>query len=142
MSSKTKIIVLHMKEIIYTVIFAIFAILIIGLLFSMFFPKTKRTSTDDLYTPGVYSSAVTLNDTPLTIEVAVDSAKITSIRISNMNEEVDTLYPLLQPTIEELSTQICLSQSLEDLSVSENNSYTASLLLDAISKALEKAAVP
>lgn len=142
MSSKTKIIVLHMKEIIYTVIFAIFAVLIIGLLFSMFFSKTKRTSSDDLYSPGIYSSSISLNNIPLTIEVAVDTAKITSIRISNMTEELDALYPLLQPTIEELSDQICLSQSLEGLSVSENNSYTASLLLDAISNALEKAAVP
>lgn len=141
MSSKTKIIVLHMKEIIYTLIFALFAILIVGLLISMFFPKTKRTSSDDLYISGVYSSTVNLNNTPLTVEVAVDSTKITSIRISNLDEELDTLYPLLQPTIEELSSQICLTQSLNDLSVSENNSYTASLLLDAISRALEKAAV-
>lgn len=140
MSSKTKIIVLHMKEIIYTVIFAIFALLIIGLLFSMFFSK-KEPRTAVNYTPGVYSSSVTLNHTPLTVEVAVDSAKITSIRISNMNEELNTLYPLLQSTIEELSSQICLSQSLDNITVSEESSHTASLLLGAISNALEKAAV-
>lgn len=140
MSSKTKIIVLHMKEIIYTIIFAIFALLIIGLLFSMFFSK-KESSTATNYTPGVYSSSVTLNTTPLTVEVAVDSAKITSIRISNMNEELNTLYPLLQSTIEELSDQICLSQSLDNISVSNESAHTASLLLEAISNALEKAAV-
>lgn len=140
MSSKTKIVVLHMKEIIYTVIFAIFALLIIGLLFSMFFPKSKKTSAEASYTPGVYSSSVMLNDTPLTVEVAVDESMITSIRISNMDEELDTLYPLLQPTIEDLSAQICLSQSLEDLSVSDGNSYTASLLLTAIKSALKTAA--
>lgn len=140
MSSKTKIIVLHMKEIIYTIIFAIFALLIIGLLFSMFFSK-KESSTATNYTPGVYSSSITLNTTPLTVEVAVDSAKITSIRISNMNEELNTLYPLLQSTIEVLSDQICLSQSLDNISVSNESAHTASLLLEAISNALEKAAV-
>lgn len=140
MSSKTKIVVLHMKEIIYTVIFAIFALLIIGLLFSMFFPKSKKTAAEATYTPGVYSSSVMLNDTPLTVEVAVDESMITSIRISNMDEELDTLYPLLQPTIEDLSTQICLSQSLENLTVSDTSSYTASLLLTAIESALKTAA--
>ena len=36
MSSKTKIVVLHMKEIIYTVIFAVLAIVLILLLIFMF----------------------------------------------------------------------------------------------------------
>lgn len=38
MSSKTKIVVLHMKEIIYTVIFAVLAIVLILLLIFMFRP--------------------------------------------------------------------------------------------------------
>ena len=42
MSSRTKIVVLHMKEIIYTVIFAILAILLILLLVFMFFPNDKE----------------------------------------------------------------------------------------------------
>ncbi len=40
MSSKTKIVVLHMKEIIYTVIFAVLAIVLILLLIFMFRPDT------------------------------------------------------------------------------------------------------
>ena len=39
MKSKTKIIVLHMKEIIYTIIFAALGILLILLLILMFHPK-------------------------------------------------------------------------------------------------------
>ena len=39
MSSKTKIVVLHMKEIIYTAVFAILAIVFILLLLFMFLPK-------------------------------------------------------------------------------------------------------
>ena len=38
MSSRTKIIVLHMKEIIYTVVFALLAIVLILLLVFMFRP--------------------------------------------------------------------------------------------------------
>ena len=36
MSSKTKIIVLHKKEVLYTAIFAVFGIIILFLLFLMF----------------------------------------------------------------------------------------------------------
>ena len=41
MKSKTKIIVLHMKEIIYTIIFAALGILLILLLILMFHPKPQ-----------------------------------------------------------------------------------------------------
>ena len=42
MSSKTKIVVLHMKEIIYTAIFVILGVLFILLLVFMFFPKNRK----------------------------------------------------------------------------------------------------
>ena len=42
MSSKTKIVVLHMKEIIYTTIFIVLGILLLLLLFFMFLPERKR----------------------------------------------------------------------------------------------------
>ena len=63
MSSKTKIVVLRMKEIIYTAIFIGFGILLVMLLFIMFHPK-KENSSDSAspasYIPGVYSSSLTL----------------------------------------------------------------------------------
>ncbi len=52
MSSKTKIVVLHMKEIIYTVIFAVLAIVLILLLIFMFRPEHRSASKDNrIYTP-------------------------------------------------------------------------------------------
>ena len=42
MSSKTKIVVLHMKEIIYTAVFVALGILLIILLTFMFFPKKEK----------------------------------------------------------------------------------------------------
>ena len=46
MKSKTKIIVLHMKEIVYTVIFAVLGILLILLLIHMFHPKEQSPEPD------------------------------------------------------------------------------------------------
>lgn len=46
MKSKTKIIVLHMKEIIYTIIFAALGILLILLLILMFHPKEQSAGSD------------------------------------------------------------------------------------------------
>ena len=69
MSSKTKIIVLHMKEIIYTGIFLLFLIVLGVLMFFMFAPgKAKSVSTDpaSVYTPGIYRSPLNLTETALT----------------------------------------------------------------------------
>lgn len=49
MKSKTKIIVLHMKEIIYTIIFAALGILLILLLILMFHPKEPSPESDPQY---------------------------------------------------------------------------------------------
>ena len=63
MSSKTKIVVLRMKEIIYTAIFIGLAILLICLLFVMFHPKKSETPARSAsYIPGVYTSSLTLGN--------------------------------------------------------------------------------
>lgn len=139
MSAKTKIIVLHMKEIIYTVIFFILGILLIILLSFMFFPKADSTSSEITYAPGVYTSTLSVNNTVLEVEVAVDQSHISSIRFNNLTESVAAMYPLMQPTIESLSKQICEKQSLENITYSDENAYTSMLVLDAIEEALQKA---
>lgn len=140
MSSKTKIVVLHMKEIIYTAIFAALAIILIILLIFMFRPKHQETNADvKKYVPGVYTSTVTLNNTALEVEVTVDESHINSIRFSNLDETVATMYPLIQPTIEDIAQQVYEKQSLEDIEYSQEYPYTSQVLTNAIDEALQKA---
>lgn len=145
MSSKTKIIVLHMKEIIYTAIFAALGILLIILLVVMFRPGGKKQPADahaeKQYTPGIYTSALTLNSTNLEVEVSVDESHINSIRFSNLDESIATMFPLIQPAIEDIAEQIYKTQSLENITLSEQSPYTSQVILDAIAETVEKAAV-
>lgn len=140
MSSKTKIVVLHMKEIIYTAVFAVLAIVLILLLLFMFLPKNKGTSAaGQKYVPGSYTSTVSLNNTALEVEVTVDESHINSIRFSNLDEAVTTMYPLIQPTIENIAEQVYEKQSLDNIEYSEEYPYTSQILTSAIDEALEKA---
>ena len=140
MSSKTKIVVLHMKEIIYTAIFAMLAIILILLLAFMFLPKNKEAKINEhKYMPGVYTSTFTLNNTDLEVEVTVDKSHINSIRFSNLNETVATMFPLVQPAIEDIAEQVYDTQSLENIQYSSDSPYTSQLIINAISEALEKA---
>ena len=132
-----------MKEIIYTAIFAALGILLIVLLVIMFRPGGRDSTSGEKqqYHPGIYTSALTLNNTNLEVEVAVDESRINSIRFSNLDETVTTMFPLIQPAIEDIADQIYESQSLEEISLSEDTPYTSQIILDAIRDAVRKAAV-
>ena len=136
MSSKTRIVVLHMKEIIYTAIFAVLAIVLILLLIFMFLPKVRGSHNKTAkYNPGIYTSDLTVGDTTLSLEVTVSETEITSIHFSNLNETVSAMYPLLQPAVEEIA-----NQSLDDIQYTEETHYTSQAIINAVDEALKKAA--
>lgn len=167
MSSKTKIVVLHMKELIYTGIFVALGILFIVLLIIMFLPgkddsanaptETQSTgegsetvpsetdasdsviSSDVVYIPGVYTTELVLNDQVIDVEVIVDRDYISSIRLVNLSEAITTMYPLLQPTFDSLCEQIYEKQSMDNITYQTDSKYTSLVLLGAISNSLEKA---
>lgn len=141
MSSKTKIVVLHTKEVIYTGIFVVLAVVLAVLLFLMF-GKNKNAdpaSANAIYHAGVYTSPITLNDNTFDVEVKVDENHINSISLVNLSETTTAMYPLVEPALDALSSQIYTSQSTENITYSEENKYTSMLLLEAIDNALEKA---
>ena len=144
MSSKTKVVVLHMKEIIYTGIFLVLAIVLAVLLFFMFGinKHADTASADVIYHAGVYSSPITLNDNTFDVQVTVDENRINSISLVNLSETTTAMYPLMEPALDALSSQIYAAQSTENITYGEENKYTSMMLLDAINQALEKAKLP
>lgn len=142
--SKTKIVILRFKEIIYTAIFAGLGILLIILLIFMFLPgKEKKDAVNDTakYTPGVWKSELTIGETSLDIEVVVDENHINAVNITNLNETVTTSYPLLKPSIDDIESQLCKTGDINSVKLSESSKYTQTVLLDAIKVTLEKAEV-
>jgi uncharacterized protein with FMN-binding domain len=143
MSAKTKIVVLHMKKLVFTGIIIGLLILAIIFLFILLHFRTKNTDENEvepaMYVPGVYTSSVMIDESSLDVEVTVDSDHINSISLVDLDEETETMYPLVRPSLEELSEQILASQSVENITYSKNNQYTCKLLLDAVTDALEKA---
>ena len=192
MSSNTKIVVLRSKEVIYTIIILVAAVLIITLVAALFAsdksaqnipePETgsdsafNRTADDidlsvsdqnssyseyisspeqnvtdsellldqtanntsDLYNPGVYSSVLSLGNADLELQITVDSDHINSITLSNLNEAVETMYPLVKPTLDDIAKQIIENQSIENIHYSDENRYTSLLLIQTINHTLEK----
>ena len=149
MSAKTKIVVLHMKELIYTGIFAVLGILFVILLVVMFLPDKKENpapdgdavikAEDSLYIPGIYTTELVLGSQAIDVEVIVDEDAITSIRMVNLNDAVTTMYPLLEPTFESICKQVYELQSLDRVTYTADSKYTSLVLLEAIQNSLNKA---
>lgn len=151
MSNKTKIVVLRMKEIIYSAIFALLGILFIVLLIIMFVPDKSEdtapeipapTGSESAYIPGVYSTTVSLGNQTIDIEVMVDANTITSVELVNLSEDVETMFPLVEPSFNDLAKQIISTQSLDDVTYSSDAKYTSLVILEAIKSSLDKARVP
>ena len=143
MSSKTKIVVLRMKEIIYTAIFIGLAILLVSLFLIMFRPRKDAapSSPAAAYVPGTYTASLTVGSQNINVEVAVDGDRINSVSFVSLDEAVTTMYPLMQPVLDDLESQIVSSQSLENLSYSMETRYTSQALINAIETALNKAKI-
>lgn len=155
MSAKTKIVVLHMKELIYTGIFVALGILLIILLLILFLPgdsgsdgqtppaettqENENAPKSALYIPGIYTTELVLGGQAVDVEVIVAQDAITSIRLVNLSESVTTMYPLLQPTFDTICEQVYTTQSLDGISYSDDSKYTSLVLLEAIQNSLDKA---
>ena len=145
MSAHTKIVVLRSKELLYTILLLFVGILIVLVLLSLFLPSDSASPSQDsaaLYVPGVYSTTLQLGNASAQLQVTVDANHINDIELISLDEAVTTMYPLMEPCLDELTVKVLENQGLENISYSTENKYTSIMLLNAISQSLNKAAVP
>lgn len=143
MGSQTKIVVVKAKELIYTGIFLILGIIFIILFIAMFEKnKGNDTASTQKYIPGVYSSAITLGENTLNVSVTVDADTVSGVSIENLNQSITTMYPLLEPALNEINNQISVVDNVDDITYSKENQYTYIILNQAIKNALEQASIP
>ena len=146
MSGKTKIVVLKLKELICAGIFLALAILAI-ILFVITSGSGQNPSKDNpadtsaLYIPGTYTTAMVLNGSNVELAVTVDETAILSIELQNLDETVSVMYPLMEPALEDIASQIIEHQSIDAVEYSSDNLYTSTVLLNAITSSLNQAKI-
>ena len=82
-----------------------------------------------------------MNDTIIHLELVCDANHINSVRLINLDEAVETMYPLLTPALEDLELQLSKGVPVEELVFTEGSTYTQTILVEAIEKTLAKAEV-
>ncbi len=158
MSGKTKILVLHMKEVIYTGIFIFLGLIFLVLLAIMFLPKrtqvnsssqtyeettstaTSQEQSTSEYTPGIYTATLEVSGNSLEMQVIIEQNGITDVSFTHLDEAVETMFPLFTPVLESIAEQLKSGVALEDIAYEDSQKYTAGVLLDTLEKVLETAA--
>lgn len=155
MSGSTRIVVIPLKKLIIMV--CVIAALIIlagififggsssdaakstGVNISTSTDTVKKNTSCPTYSPGVYTSSILLNGTPIDIQVTVDSDNINNIEMVNLSESVQTMYPMLNSSFDEIKTAVINNGSTDNITYNAGSKYTATMLLSAIDSALAKA---
>ena len=148
--NKSRLFVFQLKEIIYTLIFIVLGIILIIVLINMFKGNKTTISTNGTkleqnnciaYMPGVYTTQLNLNDQTLNIKLTVDNSTIKSITLTNLNNNTSIMYPLLEPSIEYIESELSKGTPISKIEFDTNSKYTQSLLVDAISNLLNEATI-
>ncbi len=140
--SRTKIIVLQLKEIIYTALFVALGIFLILLLIFMFTnKKDKEAVPTTQYVPGVYTSSVIFNNHYVDVEVIVDKNHVNAVNIKQLDPIVETFYPTLVPSLNNIEDQLMDDIALDDIEIGIETKHTSNQLVLAIEHALQKARV-
>ncbi len=150
--SRTRIVILQMKELVYTAIFVGLGILLLVLLFFMFWPNKKSDSVNTtsqpvsasvengpFYKAGVYNQEISLGDSQINIQVALDTDRVKSVEITNLEESVETMYPLIKPAVKEISDQLVQGVSPEEVVLSDDSPYTSQMILESVSEIMTQA---
>ncbi|MCL2576019.1 MAG: hypothetical protein FWE33_06270 [Defluviitaleaceae bacterium] len=139
---KSRFVVLRMKDIIRTGIFIIIGIALLVALIWFIMPSRPENDggamTFGNFVPGTYTSYIVLHNRPITVSVTVDEESILGIAISELEEIVEVFYPLINPTMEQISERVIHSQSTM-LDAPVEVLHTSRILLDAINSALLQA---
>lgn len=140
--SKTKIVIFQKREIIYTSILIFLGVIIVILLCILLGGKNKSQQTataQNTYHAGTYSSEIELGGQFLNMEVIIDTEKIKSVNLTNLNESVTTMYPLISPSLDNINKALDKGFKPDEIEPSDDNKYTEMMLIEKINEIVSQA---
>ena len=141
----TKIFVMQMKDLIRIGVIIVLGIVLLVLALVLFIPGRRATTNEHeydnpeatvaLYIPGTYVSTIILNGEPVEVHVTVNENEILAITIADMEYVQRVFYPLIEPRMNDLATEILRYQSAF-INPSTDYPVTTAILQQAVIDAL------
>ena len=87
---------------------------------------------------NLYESQFVIGEKTINLEVALDEEQVKSVKVKNLDESVETMYPLMKSAVKDVSKQLSAGVSIDEVVLSKNSMYTEKLILDAVKAVLDE----
>lgn len=137
-----KFVVIKLRELIKTAVFAVMGVIIIAGFIWFFINLGGGDGQKEYgnYKDGTYYTKVALGEENAMVKVAIEQGNIADITLDGFSDTAMVFYPLLEPALEEVAREVIKTQSFE-ISVSNQNVYSAQAILQGVATALEQAKI-
>ena len=132
---KTKFMVIKLKELIKTAVFAIIGAAIIIALIIMLVPHSSSAQ----YKSGTYTTNISIGEESAAVSLTFSENEITDVSFIPTTDTLSVFYPLMQTTGEEICAQILSDQSTDNISAASDSTYAAELIIGAADSCIERA---
>lgn len=137
-----KIVVLRLRDILYTLLFAALGLILILALVFMFKPKDKNESAPTMtYTPGIYTSAFLYDQQVVNVEVTIYDDKVQSVQFLNLDPNFKMVNQLFEPAMSTINDQLRKKGTEKEVKPDDQSKETTAYIMTAVNKALEKARI-
>ena len=100
--------------------------------------ESSTYKNDAVYRAGIYESQFVIGENTINLEVALDEEQVKSVKVKNLDESVETMYPLMKSAVKDVSKQLSSGVSIDEVVLSKNSMYTEKLVLDAVKTVLDE----
>ncbi|MCD7841830.1 MAG: hypothetical protein LUG56_05105, partial [Lachnospiraceae bacterium] len=85
------------------------------------------------------SVSLHLSGSTMEMQVIIENDGISNVSFTYLDDTIQTMYPLFEPVLEDIASQLQEGIALEDVAYEESQKYTATVLLNALKEVLESA---
>lgn len=133
--SRTRFMVIRLKELIKTAVFAVIGAAIIIAVIVMIVPKDD----DGEYKSGTYTSAVSIGSQSAAVTLTFSENEITDMDFVPDSESFSALYPLALTAADEIRAQIIENQSTDNIELSFDGSAAGEIIIDGANSCIARA---
>ena len=91
-----------------------------------------------VYEAGIYNKEMTVGDSVINLQVVLDEEQVKSVEMTNLDDTVSAMYPLMRPSVESISNQLAAGASLDEVVLSDEGQYTEKMILNEVDNVLDE----
>lgn len=102
----TKFVVVKMRELLKTAVFAVLGVVILAGLITFFLRMGGTEESASLYRDGTYEAALETGNANAVVCVQIEKGKVKDVTLKETSEALTVMYPLVETAVEEVRQEV------------------------------------